>query len=451
MTRKTLAIAFLIIIGVSLRLKYFQVMGVVTSPDSLEYYELGNKILTNPSLSNIVNMYRTPLYPIFISGIFKLTSHLGEAFGSQLFYEIVFIVTWLQSIFALISLVFLYEILLLLKMPPKKALLLGIFLTLNINTIMWERALLTESFSISLMIITTFVLLSLMKRPDKLKSSFLLLLLVLGFLLRPSFITIPIASLPIILYFLRGQGVKMQIISVFLLFVVIVAGYWGFNKKLHGYNGISYIASVDLIGRILQNNISVDGGSERQYFYKNILDYRVRGGEPKPFLFLKTYDQNIFTNIPLMNKLQTFVWKVFWDEPGAFLISSIKDYPKAFREIDQLNKLPPPITKSLVFLNLLKDFYNFLRLPLLLVVPLYIFTIILFLKNPSNKIGSLLILGSIIFSQIVLILLIVPYGEYDRLLSPVQPHLFIFTFISLQEFLRFFKLCHLTRRLFYKL
>jgi hypothetical protein len=194
----------LLIIGLFLRIMYLKTIPeVYTTLDTYEYYKVGNDILAEPTLANIVNIYRTPLYPVFLSLAAKVTGNFGVPVYSQEFLGALTLILVAQFILGLIAIIFLYKTLMLLKLSSLWAFLISLFLIFNINIFSWESSLLSEGLSASFLIILTYLTLRVIIKPSKKILAFLLFGYILGVLLRPAFVLLPLTTLPAVAYLLK--------------------------------------------------------------------------------------------------------------------------------------------------------------------------------------------------------------------------------------------------------
>lgn len=384
---------------------------IIYGPDSSGYYSIGKEMV-------LVHPYRTPLYPFFIHAVFYSMGLGNIAEGAPGFDRALAVVVAIQMIIGAAAFaIFARSI--------NKW--LALFLVFDVFTFGWERSILTEGLAVSFMLITTAVLFHILQKPTKQKFIILFILFTLGFLLRPALLTIPIAALPILAWHFRKKTpVVMYSIVTLVCFLLVPLTYAQINKAVSGYNGIQIVGDIDILGRILETKLPIDSAKQYEYFYTTVRDYQTKNLTPHPFRFLEFYDPNIYGKMERFNELHRFNQTVILNNSPAFLLNMVKNITNVLLEINMFTPAPP----------LLKALYGNMQYLTLLIPFLWIVEMLFWLKKPTRERSVIMLLGTIVMSQILLTAAVVykDYGgQYQRLLAPIRPQMFLFLILSFYE------------------
>jgi len=402
----------------------------VVTPDSFGYYDIGRKMLSESFWPNFVNDHRTPLYPLFLNVLMAASGNIGAAVGSAQFMKGATFITIVQSVIALTGLYLLYKTALILKIEKRYASLFTLFISLNHLLFAWEGVLLTESLVIFWIILTTYILLIALKKIGSSVMVILLLLFIAGFLLKPAYLAFPLVTLPIIAFTHQKKGILMPIVVSLLLFLAVPFAYIKGNEALHNYSGVNHITDINLMGRILQYNLPVEAGRDVTFFYGAVRDYRAIGGDPMPYRFLEYYDPQIYDKPERLNDLQRFTRAVVLDNLPRFITLGVAEIPKRMLEPNDLIAENPEAPFLLTLFNGLRSFYTAAQYLTLLVLPLFFLVLFRFFRKPSFPTAATMIIGVIALYQII-VSVFFGYSEFGRLISVVQPQLYLFLLLQL--------------------
>lgn len=398
------------------------------SADSYGYYNLGRQMLREPSLSTWVSEFRTPVYPLFVASIARLSGVGEAALGSFGFRSAGQLIAAVQAAIGIFGVLVFYLSLLGLGIKQKVAVGLSGAVAADVLLFARERSLLTEGVAITSLIITFYLFVQTLQKPTNVHFFYLLLSYAFNFLLRPAFIIVPLVSLPFTVFYHRNLRVATAALVSLALYLLVPAAYAGLNQTFHRYAGIQHVGDIDLLGRILQFNLSVESAKETSpYFYKIVTDYRRRGEKVStPFVFLDRYDPGIYTNTARMNELQAFDRTVLGNNLSTYLTTALSEIPAVILNADTVVSVGPAGNNPLSqFFWVLQEFYRALHWLIILVIPLYPLALVRAFKKPTLENTLLAALGTLILAQIILTSLVV-YEDYGRMLSVIVPEVYLF-------------------------
>lgn len=421
MRKKVFYIVLLIVCAVAVRvsLAFFNPLAIML-PDSYGYYDTGNAILASPTLPVIINPYRMPGYPIFISGIMSLTQ------GDQSPIDIPSSrwITITQSVLGIFSCVLLFCLLLKLSVPKGVAFGVSLFQAINVFIFPWEGTVMPEAIAQALLMGMTYVLVQLALSPTKEKYIWFGILGFLGWLVKPNLFIIPIISLPLLLLTARNRRflrTNLTILTLSIIFPLLFV--WG-NISYHGYMGISRVNDIDLLGQILDFRLPLEAGKQHEYLYQTLTAYRQSTNTPTPYKYLETLDPTVDINADL----QQFDRTIIIHNLFPYVTHALSSVPKIFSDTDMV-ELPPNLHGTALYdvFYLLQTASHVVWYAGYLVFILWPVSIVLYLKNPKPKNLVPILLGAISISQILMIVFLDFYSisTYARLASTIQPQTFL--------------------------
>lgn len=402
--------------------------------DTIGYYNLGMELFTHPSLQTLITPYRTPVYPVFLNAVMYILGVGGTALGSPAFVWGAQFIVAIQMIIGALAFTALYHVLARL-FPGRARQLFAVFLLFDVLVIEWERALLTEGLAISVSLGMTAVLLHIILSPAGKKFALFWFLFVFGFLLRPSFIVYPIASLPLVAWYFRKHArVVFWACVTLAAAAAIPLTYARINYTNYNYFGIQFVGDIDVLGRILGFNIPIESAKNSTYFYTTVSDSRARNAiSPTGFQFLEQYDPDIYGKAYRFIELQAFNRTVILHNLPLYVIKAMGTIPEILLEVCDFTLVPPTSTQFLTrIVWVLQQGYGYAQYATLAVPFLWILMGIAFFVKPTRWHAITALIGTIAMSQIVLTALVVYKdigGQYGRVISVVQPHLFLFLFL----------------------
>jgi hypothetical protein len=407
---------------------------IIYGPDSSGYYSIGENIFTHPSFKTMIHPYRTTLYPFFINAVFYSIGLGGVAEGSPAFTRGLQAVVVIQMIFGAASFAIFYQTI---KrwIPEILHRLLGMFILLDVFAFGWERSILTEGIAVSLLLVITAALFHTIRTPTRRSFVVLFFLFTLGFFLRPAFLTIPIATIPILAWHFRKKPVVIVSSLITLIgFLIVPITYAQINGIESGYKGIQIVGDIDILGRILEERLPIEPARDYHYFYTTVRDYETKNLTAHPFRFLEYYDPYIYEKMDRFNELHGFNQTVIFHALPQFLTKAVINIPEVLLEVNIFTQVKPSKTNTLTTIVwAIQQVYGDIQSLTLLVPFIWAVEILVWLKKPTGAHTLTILLGTMVMSQILLTAAIVykDYGgQYQRIISVIRPQMFVFLFLS---------------------
>lgn len=405
--------------------------------DTEGYYTLGTAFFSHPSLQTFVTPYRTPLSGIFLNAVMSLVGVGGAPYGSPAFVRGAQYVVITQMFIGALALTAFWRALRHF-LPQKARVLFGVFLLLNVLVIGWEHTLMTEGLAISISLFMTAVLLRMLDKPSGKKFALFWGLFAFGFLSRPSFMIYPIATIPFVAWYYRKQARIVFLTCVTLAAATIVPlAYARINYNTVNYFGVLFEGDIVVLGRILEFNIPVESAKDNTYFYTMVQNARAAGVTATGFQLLGWSDPAIWDKPYRFVQLQKFNRTVILHNLPLYITRAAATVPEMLLEVCDFIRVPR--TNILWALQMLYGYAQYATLAIPLIwVPVFI----VFLVNPTRWNAVVAITGTIAMSQIVLTALVVYKdiaGQYGRVLSIVQPHMYLFLFLCALTCLRIYR------------
>ncbi|MDP4273441.1 MAG: glycosyltransferase family 39 protein [Bacteroidota bacterium] len=215
-------------------------------PDSQTYLGYNANILLGQ-----VEDYRTPVYPYFI--------RLIKLFGTTNLLQNVVLA---QSIISFLTIIVFYKTLK--NILKKRAVILIAALIYGIlpSTLNFDKCILTESFSISALVVFLYFVVSYLKQPAIYKAVLFTFYIFFLIMLRPAFIFL----LPVIILFwiirmmIRKTEWKMSLsgLAASAVCILLIIGYSHLNYTCNEVNNISVVSTVNQLDILIDYNIYTD-------------------------------------------------------------------------------------------------------------------------------------------------------------------------------------------------
>jgi hypothetical protein len=417
---------------------------IYSNVDTEGYYGLGMNLFSHPSLQTLITPYRTPVYGVFLNTVLHLAGVGGAAFGSPAFLRGAQFVVAVQMIIGALAFTALCQILAHL-LPKRTSMLFAAVLLLDVFVIGWEHTLMTEGLAISVSLYITAVLLQILLAPTRKKFILLWFLFSFGFLLRPSFIVYPIATLSVVAWYFRKHGriIFLACVTVAAATMVPLA-YARINYDTVHYFGVLFESDIVVLGKILEFNIPIESAKNYPYFYSTVTESRTGNTViPTGFQLLSWYDPNIWGKAYRFVELQAFNQTVIIHNLPLYIGKAIATIPEILLEVCDFTLVPPASTNLFTrIVWMLQQGYGYAQYATLAVPFLWIPMCIFFFVKPTRWHAITALIGTIAMSQIILTALVVykdAGGQYGRLMSVVRPHLFLFLFLCAVTCIRMYR------------
>lgn len=326
-----LAIFGIIGMVIVVRMMYFHYSGgrLVIMPDSQGYY-LEENFFSGRFLRNFFNPNRTPGYTMITSAVTSLTGNDYPPYNSPDFLRRLWVIIPVQMAAGIISLFFLYRILILIGISRPASLLFTFGTGINIYQFIWDQALLTESLYISLLSVLLWLFVRLLKKPKLSTAVAFTVLAGYEFLLRPAGLIIPFILLPFVWIQHRTKFTFRLMACCLLLYSLVPGSMLFMNYRLHNFRGLSFNTDFAVFGRILLYHIPVDAASSVQPLQQQVKDYWELGYNVSiPWYFFVYHNNEIYRPQELAN-LQRFNSLVIKSQFPRFTRTMINDIPSSF-------------------------------------------------------------------------------------------------------------------------
>lgn len=399
--------------------------------DTAQYVQRANEILQGQPL---IHPFRYPLFPLLIS--MTVAPRSGEKItmdniGRFDFNVLVRLNRYAGLIGVAISVLLIYMVI------PSKifAGILSLLIAVNINWYGFEKNILTETFgSLGLL----FAVYSFGKYIHTQRSIYCIVSVLTGgilFLLHPTYVFVPFMLLPAALPFFLKTGKTSSIRTLLLLnllYSLLPMTYVLLNSTLYGFSGISGITNQNLLAKSIMYKLDASAVPDDEYYtrFKSCID--VYRGEPDLDIaacfrpFLKEHD---FQDIQLNSKAGNFAVQTIGRNFPVYMGKSLVLFPHYLMSVapDPVMWISVYSTNNIIsgIWDILHRFFNLLEtsyVSFLIIFPYHLFRT---LRNPSKTNIILLLIGNIIFCNIVSGTFL-SFTNYIRLRTPVEPLLLAF-------------------------
>lgn len=405
--------------------------------DSYGYYGIAGEIIERPVLSSFVNQYRTPVYPTVLALFTVVNGKYNVSLDAISFRPVLNQLVFFQSAVAIISIVLVYYLLLQLSISAFCAFAISTFLSLNVYVYPLEHAVMTDSLANSLLIVLTFLVILLVKKPSRKTYIIFALLSAVSWLLRPNLLLIPFVTLPFFWFFRSYKRYLWTNISVLMFSLLLPVVFVYLNSVYHGYRGISQASEIALLGRILEFRLPLEAGSQYETYYGSIHKYwSSHKGYSSPFQFIDTYTPRTYVDTGLMTELQSFDRVVITANLPEYIFKSISYIPNIFSDNAPLLGLNENASSGPEgFFSLLWHVNKIIWHTGYLIFFLWPVSMLIYFRKPTSDRLIPVLLGSIGVSQLLLIVLFDYYerGLYARLSSAVQIQVYLFLIVIVRQ------------------
>ena len=430
-SRYLIVLSIILAAAAFVRLWYISYAGgaIIIEPDSRGYYSAGN-FFTDDLLHNFFNINRTPGYTMVTSLALSLSGLGHPEYLSDGFFRGTWFIIFGQTIFAVIGLVFLYELLVRAGIPEKFSLAFTGFTALNIYQFIWERAFLTTAIFITLVTVLVWLFVKLLERPTRGSGIAFVAVAAYAFLVRPAGLGIPYMLLLVVWLVHRTKKVFVLLALLLILFTAVPAGYSLMNTLLYNFHGIGINTEFALFGRILHYNIPVESAAVSEPdLYRKVVAYRAAGDNISiPWYFFVAYNNEIYHR---MDDLHTFDTRVIAANFGEFTGTMLSDVPSMFASTDVadvLYRAPQGTSPAGIFFNLLAWVTERIQKISIVFLVLFPCTVWLFVRKQTKLRAFFLGIGLMELYQLVSTLVFGGPWDISSHMVTTQTYLFLFLF-----------------------
>ncbi len=397
--------------------------GIAIEPDSQEYYEIGKRIITQPTLAHVINPIRTPVYPVLAASLISIESRIKNHDSDDI-HQNANLLLLFQAVFGLAAIIAWYYTLLALHIPVSLAFAIGALSAGNVPVAIWERRLMTEGVAASWIVLQTCAYIYAFRKPTR-KAFFLMWgFSAIGFLLRPAFLLIPFAAFILLGAMHRSIKIWKSTVLLSCSFLVIPVIYMYLNASLHSYRGITVYSDINLLGIIMQSNLSLDAGAQESRIHGKLIEYHTASRDDYVFRFIEFYDRNIFSDIEKRNELQRYVKKILTDQVFPYTLMSLAAIPKISFSHAPIDIPEGGHDAAIRILRILERIFDSIKYITLGLFPLLLFQGRYAVRLNTWNQMSILLIGSIAATQILVTAFYVYEADpvFKRMMTPVMYH-----------------------------
>lgn len=424
--RTFLDIFIILFFAIGVRYLYAQTTPkIALSYDSLGYYEYGLRLIQHPSLDNFISQFRTPIYPLFIGLTMVFSGSPHAEVGTLEYYSGMELLMVFQHCIAIFTIITLYFCLKKLQVRHWLILVTTILYSLNILLFFWERTLLTESLSISWTVCMTLTSIIILQKAKFRYFVIFLILSIIGVLLRPANIFLPLGFMISIMLSYRKINIVIPTSIILIIYILVPFGWSLYNSNVHQYRGFQTYSDINIFGRIMVKHIPGLAGSKFPSIYTGFEEYLATSKNIDPYAYFEHLDQNFFSFPQNLIDLHGFNVEILKTEFFAYIFSIIPDIPKAFYES---LSIPHNYTEISHFL------FSLLHFSYLLCFPFWVYRIGK-LKQAQTFLQKLpILLYALAWIQLI-INVGLSYSEYFRLNISVMPLFYLSLILWLNQYL----------------
>ena len=419
-------IFIIIVVALLVRFLYISfVPNLLIYPDSFGYYNIGQNMIRSLTLQSWVNPFRPFLYPVFLNVLIGMTGHFGASIQSAEFASGEWLIAASQTGMNIVGLVLFYLMLRKLFTTRRLALIVSIIQAININLIIWERSVLSESLSIPLTLILGYVVIRALRLPSWRILLTIVFLCLLGLLIRPATIIFPYIVFPFIIYCHKTRPVIFRSVAAVCLFTFFIFGYAKTNEMNWKYFGIQNSSDINILARIMQFRLSVAPAQKNQQLYDKVREYTGSSDTPNVWTFINTYNVDTYSSPENMQKIRDFDMAILKTYPMQYIFYGLADIPSSFLYTDRDNTFAPSDPASPVFF-VLRFIYTLTGYLFLTSIPLILFSWARLLGKRSPTEAAVTLLGTLSYGSIILCIFTGTGNDYARFYSSIQPFLMVF-------------------------
>lgn len=417
---------------------YFHAPGVFVSNDTYSYYLTGERMIAEKLF---VGDFRPPIYPLFLHLVSYAKNHAIVPMLTKPFFDAMSYVVLIQFLLDIFAIAVFYRTLLLINFKAKAAFLFSLIYSFNIIVFSWDRQLLAESFTAVWLTLFFYFLVRMVREPDIKSSIVFWIFSLIGVLLKPVYLLLPLPLVIIIFLFKTKRHFLVGNIVLFILYISFIAFYTNLNFTRFQYKGLSRAGDINLFGKVLDFHLPLNQARNDKFYYQSVTEFWKNNQDMNPYRFLEQYDLIREERRQQALGVGPFGRQVIFANLSVFLYKSTLQIPVALMETSEKTVLLPyNSSPSAFFYQILFHIYKYMQIVFILVFPLLLADIYAFSKKKVSINTIFLSLGVISFYQIVFSVFL-SYGEFGRLISPAQPLIYLYCFYHLNKLISKFRIC----------
>lgn len=414
--RVLLHIAIIIAIGLLFRAVYISRYPCIhVTYDSLGYVDIGKNIFIEPTVKNIINPYRTPLYPVFINSVMSATRSFGAQITIPDCSQSIKTLAGIQTIFNLAGLVIFYLLAMAMLKKRTIALIATILQATAINIVAWERSLHTEAIAIPLSILIAYAAIRAFFSPTWKRLLSVCLLSIIGILLRPSFILYPAIIFLFIVIRHKTIQVFVKTLVASGIFLIFCLGFSHMNNINWGYWGIQHVSDINVLSRVLAFHLPLSFTMNVHPLYEYAVAWEKTTPDGYVFTFISQYNVDVFSAAGLRT-LREFNTREIMGSPFSYAARAVADIPGSLLILDESTVTRPDGSPILLVSYYLLLIYQYIFIA---AIPIWLFA---WSKNTL----PIQLIGALAFGQVILAVFVGDGMSYGRFYSSIQPLLFLY-------------------------
>lgn len=380
--------------------------GYWLTPDTYTYLETAKKIGRTGTL---VDPWRPPVFPLVFNGIFALSGRNIQQASYYAYAPEFNTFRMLHHAAGVLSVALLFTFLVRAGMPIW--LTVGSSLIVAVNPVLlgFERIILTETFSTTLLLCELVLAQALMIRYRVGLVLACVAVGILGVFLRPATILLPGVLLAIVAWSKPKKVVIAGCVVGIMIYMTALGTYARVNYETNGYLGISRISDVNVFGKMLELNLPIHTMPDTSGIRTAITEYRQITKTPDPWEFLRKY--SVFDSPRGITELSLFSRHVIMSELPLYLLG-------VFRQ-------------SAVALTQTRESVSWYQAFMYLYVATIVGVLFSFFRREESM---MLVAATCLYVFAVTVFL--TYGDYGRHLVVISPLLIFFSLWSVWQLVK---------------
>lgn len=421
-----LSVCLLFSIAVFSRLLFIRLdPSVAIFPDSIGYYQAA--YATFHRTYSLADHWRTPVYPLVVWVGTQLMHVESAGDIPDTLMKIAPLLSFLQLSVGVVGVLLVYFLLGNLQMDNRLRFLITVLYALNPFLIHFERSVLTEAFSVFWMIGVLILTYHLLRKFRLHLCGMLLLWSVIGVMLRPSLLFVPILTSLFVLWEYRTKAAFIGCLFVLIGYVSVLTLYSLENERIWTYRGLTTTSDINLLGRILTLDLPVGKPKNPTAWDSAITEYRQENRLKDPWFLLGWRPE--LNNIYFLKQLSQTSHRIILANLPMYVIGSIKDIPRAYLYNTDGMKDREVTKKFSLWVNIYLGIC-IARFLVVAVSPLYL--IYLFKKSTWKKQFSTYIFFIIVTYSLSTVFF--AYDDFGRHLVVLEPFFYIAYAIVIRDF-----------------